>query len=34
MPPTLLNTLQKEEVEDLITYLLAGGNRGHKSFQQ
>ena len=34
MPPTLLNNLQKEEVQDLVMYLLSGGNRGHKSFQQ
>ena len=34
MPPGLINTLQKEEVEDLVTYLLTGGNRSHKSFQQ
>ena len=34
MPPTLLNTLNEEEVLDLIMYLASGGKVGHTAFQQ
>jgi putative heme-binding domain-containing protein len=33
MPEGLLNTLNREEVLDLVAYLLSGGNREHASFR-
>jgi hypothetical protein len=33
MPEGLLNTLQEDEIQDLIAYLLARGNRNHAMFQ-
>ncbi|MDZ4779663.1 MAG: c-type cytochrome [Planctomycetia bacterium] len=34
MPEGLLNTLQEDEIQDLIAYLLARGNRDHAMFQK
>ncbi len=33
MPEGLLNTLQEDEIQDLMAYLLARGNRNHAMFQ-
>lgn len=33
MPPALLNTLNEEEVLDLLAYILAGGESGHPLFR-
>ncbi len=33
MPPGLLNALNEEEVLDLVSYLLAGGDQGHPVFE-
>lgn len=33
MPEALLNTLQEDEIQDLLAYLLARGNRDHAMFQ-
>jgi hypothetical protein len=32
MPPMLLMMLKKEEVLDLVAYVLSGGNKGHAMF--
>lgn len=34
MPEGLLNTLTEEEIQDLMGYLLARGNRGHEMFRK
>jgi len=34
MPPGLLNTLNEEEVLDLVMFLASGGNVGHTAFQK
>jgi hypothetical protein len=33
MPPGLINTLNKQEVLDLMGYLISGGDPDHKIFQ-
>jgi len=33
MPPGLLNMMEKEEVMDLLAYILSGGEPKHKFFQ-
>jgi putative heme-binding domain-containing protein len=33
MPPALLNSLNENEVLDLVAYLLSGGNKGDKAFK-
>jgi putative heme-binding domain-containing protein len=32
MPPGLLNMMQKDEIMDLVAYILSGGNPDHKAF--
>jgi putative heme-binding domain-containing protein len=34
MPPGLLNMMQKEEVMDLVAYILSGGDRKHEAFRK
>ena len=34
MPPGLLNLMQKDEVMDLLAYILSGGNRNHPAFKK
>ncbi|MEO0447861.1 MAG: c-type cytochrome, partial [Verrucomicrobiota bacterium] len=34
MPPMLLNMLKKDEVLDLLAYVLSGGDKEHEMFQQ
>ena len=34
MPPGLINGMNKDELLDLIAYLISGGNSNHKSFQK
>jgi hypothetical protein len=34
MPPGLLNSLNKDEVLDLMAFLLSGGNKDDKVFQK
>ncbi len=34
MPPSTINSLNEEELRDLIAYLMAGGNPGHSIYQQ
>ena len=34
MPPGLLNLMQKDEVMDLVAYILSGGNRKHPAFKK
>ena len=34
MPEGLLNTLSESEIQDLIAYLLSGGNRDNPAFQK
>jgi hypothetical protein len=33
MPPALLNSLNENEVLDLMAYLLSGGNKDDKAFR-
>jgi len=33
MPPGLLNLMKKDEVMDLVAYILSGGNRTHSAFK-
>ena len=33
MPSGLLNRLNPEEIKDLLTFLLAGGDENHKLYQ-
>ena len=33
MPPGLINTLNKDELLDLIAYLVSGGNANDKAFK-
>ena len=33
MPPGLLNLMKKDEVMDLVAYILSGGNRNHSAFK-
>jgi hypothetical protein len=32
MPPGLLNMMQKDEIMDMIAYILSGGDPSHKAF--
>jgi hypothetical protein len=32
MPPGLINSLNEEELKDLVAYLLSGGNAADKAF--
>ena len=34
MPEGLLNTLTREEILDLVTFIRSGGNRQHEAFQK
>ena len=34
MPPGLLNLMKKDEVMDLLAYILSGGNRNHPAFKK
>ena len=34
MPPGLLNLMQKDEVMDLLAYILSGGDRNHSAFKK
>ena len=34
MPPGLLNMMQKEEIMDLVAYVLSGGDRKHEAFRK
>jgi len=34
MPPMLLNMLKKEEVLDLLAYVLSSGNKDHAMFKK
>ena len=33
MPPALINTMNKEELKDLMAYLVSAGNRKHRVFR-
>ena len=33
MPPGLINSLNQDELLDLIAYLTSGGNKGDKAFK-
>ena len=34
MPPGLLNMMQKEEIMDLVAYVLSGGDTKHEAFRK
>jgi len=34
MPPSLINSLNQDELLDLLAYLVSGGNKGDKVFQK
>ena len=34
MPPALINSLNKDELSDLIAYIFSAGNPNHKYFQK
>jgi hypothetical protein len=34
MPPGLINTMNKEDILDLLAYLISGGNRKHELFDR
>jgi hypothetical protein len=34
MPPGLINTMNKEDILDLLAYLISGGDRKHELFDQ
>jgi hypothetical protein len=34
MPPGLLNMMQKEEIMDLVAYVLSGGDPKHDAFRK
>ena len=34
MPPGLINTMNKEDILDLLAYLISGGDRKHELFDR
>ena len=34
MPPGLVNTMTKEDIQDLLAYLISGGDPEHKLFKK
>ena len=34
MPPSLINSLNQDELLDLLAYLVSGGNKGDKVFKK
>jgi len=34
MPPGLINTMNKEDILDLLAYLISGGDRNHELFDR
>jgi hypothetical protein len=34
MPPSLINTMNKEDILDLLAYLISGGDRKHELFDR